>query len=145
MKTVHWKMIEALAQEVVERRWPYAENAPYPTLRTGNEYLYLLLDIFATEDPRFWAIGLRRCPEKGTFSYTLNGVTYYGETAARVFLDGGGPTPFRRLLYHDRIDIVDGYVWLKEYVQKMGGDSLDVTDRMTVIPYKGLQDEQLRY
>lgn len=149
MKILHWKMLEVLAQEVAEKRWAYVEQAPYPSVRTGNEYLYILLDIFATEDPRFWALGLSRCPEKGTFKYVFNGVVYYGEVAARVFLEsesfGSCSTKFQCLLYQDRTCLNDGCEWLKGIVKRMGGDGMDVSAMMSVIPYtpkEGLFGEQ---
>ena len=146
MKLLHWKMVEVLAQEVAERRWAYAEQAPYPSVNSGYAYLYILIDIFATEDPRFWAIGLKRCQEKGTFSYTLDGVTYYGVVAARVFLGSYPPgtincsSAFSAMLYKDRDD---GLQWLQTLVKKMGGDELDVSGLMQPVPYpiQELQDE----
>lgn len=147
MKILHWKMLEALAQEVAERRWAYVEQAPYPTVRTGSEYLYILIDVFATEDPRFWAIGLMRCPEKGTFKYAMGNVVYYGEVAARVFLEevSSGSTKFSAMLYQDRSDLHEGVAWLKGVVRRLGGDEVDVSAMMSVIPYtpkEGIFGEQ---
>ena len=155
MKILHWKMLEVLAQEVAEKRWAYVEQAPYPAVRTGNEYLYILLDIFATEDPRFWKMGLCRCPEKGTFSYKKEGAIYYGEVAARVFLDIGetrmrpgpsvGSLKWQNLLYQDQPCQHKGCEWLKTLVKRLGGDEVDVTEVMSVIPYtpkEGFSSEQ---
>lgn len=136
MKILHWKMLEVLAQEVAEKRWAYVEQAPYPSVRTGNEYLYILLDIFATEDPRFWEMGLSRCPEKGTFKYEHRGAVYYGETAAKVFLEWKtGFVSFQALLYQDHGSQAAGAEWLKNTVHRMGGDGVDVEGQMTVVPY----------
>ena len=147
MKLLHWKMLEVLAQEVAERRWAYVDQAPYPSVRTGSEYLYILLDIFATEDPRFWAIGLKRCPKKGTFEFTFNGVVYYGEVAARVFLEcdsvkplfGSGSTKFQAMLYQDRSDLQDGVEWIKGVVRRLGGDGVDVSAAMNAVPYSPME------
>lgn len=147
MKILHWKMLEVLAQEVAEKRWAYVDQAPYPSVRTGNEYLYILLDIFATEDPRFWAIGLKRSPKKGTFEFTFNGVVYYGEVAARVFLEcegvkplfGSGSAKFQAMLYQDRSDLRDGVEWLHGIVQRLGGGAMDVSNAMSVVPYTPME------
>lgn len=146
MQITHWKMLESLAQEVAEGRWAYASQAPYPSVRTGNEYLYILLDIFATEDPRFWAIGLSRCPSKGTFKFEVGGAVYYGEVAARVFLDHDGSTlfktcssKFRSMLYQDRLSLAEGAQWLRATVSRLGGDGLDVSAMMSAIPYTPME------
>jgi hypothetical protein len=146
-QAVHWKMLEVLAQEVAEKRWPYAAQAPYPSVNSGNQYLHILLDVFASEDPRFWAVGLHRCPAKGTFCYIKAGLVYYGETAARVFLDIGGTmklsnTAFLRMLYADQLCVPTGRVWLSGVVKKLG--RVDVTAQMAVIPYptkEAMEDE----
>lgn len=137
-QAIHWKMLEVLAQEVAEKRWAYAKDAPYPSVNSGYQYLHILLDVFASEDPRFWAMGLHRCPSKGTYCYIQEGLVYYGETAARVFLDVGGSmrlsnTAFLRMLYADQPSVPTGRVWLTGVVRKMG--RVDVTAQMAVVPY----------
>ena len=146
MQATHWKMLEVLAQEVVEHRWPYVDQAPYKSVNSGNEFLYLLIDVFATEDPRFWALGLFRCPAKGTFCYIKSGVVYYGETAAKVFLDSESSIPlsnaaFQRMLFSNHETQRAGLIWLSTVVRRMG--RTDVTAQMAVVPYprKEEQDE----
>ena len=147
MRVRKWKKLAALADEVAEKRLAHVYLVSYPSVRTGNEYLYILLDIFATEDPRFWAIGLHRCPEKGTFQYTLNGVIYYGEVAARMFLEadnvkplfGASTAKFQAMLYQDRRDLEEGVEWLKGVVRRLGGDEVDVSAAMYAVPYSPME------